>query len=121
MDHNQTLNPFIRLALGFIRLYRLILSPWLGNQCRFHPTCSHYAEEAFLIHGFFKGFGLTLWRILRCAPWGRGSWIDPVPPKHISKNESHTGFAWARLLRYNEAHSTKLSEKLITPTEQDER
>lgn len=74
-------NPLNLLALLLIRLYRLIVSPWWGNQCRFYPTCSHYAEDAFRIHGFFKGLALTLWRIGRCNPWSKGPWTDPVPPK----------------------------------------
>ncbi|HOO50508.1 MAG TPA: membrane protein insertion efficiency factor YidD [Alphaproteobacteria bacterium] len=78
-------NPLTSLMLGLIRAYRLILSPWLGNQCRFHPTCSHYAEEAFQTHGFVKGFFLMVWRILRCNPWYSGAWTDPVPPKRSNK------------------------------------
>ncbi|OIN85705.1 MAG: membrane protein insertion efficiency factor YidD [Alphaproteobacteria bacterium CG1_02_46_17] len=115
-------NPLTYLALGFIRLYRLILSPWMGNQCRFHPTCSHYAEEAFLTHGFFKGLVLTLWRIVRCAPWGRGPWNDPVPPKKPEPDTANTGFAWLRPFRYNEANpNQKRQEDITTSTEQKER
>ncbi len=66
--------PFIRL----IRLYQLILSPWLGRSCRFTPTCSQYGLEAFKKYGVFKGFWLTAKRISRCHPWG-GQGYDPVP------------------------------------------
>lgn len=66
--------PFILL----IRLYQLIISPWLGPSCRFTPTCSHYGIEAFKKYGPVKGFWLTMKRILRCNPWG-GSGYDPVP------------------------------------------
>lgn len=109
----MTGNPILRLpvtlAKGFIRLYRLILSPWFGNQCRFHPTCSHYSEEAFEKHGFFKGLALTIWRIGRCAPWGKPPWIDPVPDR----------FAWRDVFGYkksqqfepNGQHSNKQSNK----------
>ena len=66
--------PFILL----IRLYQKLLSPLLGAQCRFSPTCSAYGLEAFKKHGVFKGFWLTIKRIGRCHPWG-GSGYDPVP------------------------------------------
>jgi len=67
--------PFILL----IKIYQWLLSPLLGfNKCRFTPTCSHYALEAFQKHGPFKGFWLSVKRIFRCHPWG-GSGYDPVP------------------------------------------
>jgi len=66
--------PFILL----VKIYQLVISPWLGPKCRFNPSCSHYAIEAFNKHGVFKGFWLTLKRIARCHPWG-GSGYDPVP------------------------------------------
>ena len=64
--------------LGAISLYRLTLSRWLGGQCRFSPTCSQYAEEAIRTHGAIKGSLLTVQRVLRCNPFGRGG-PDPVP------------------------------------------
>ncbi|MDD3669095.1 MAG: membrane protein insertion efficiency factor YidD [Alphaproteobacteria bacterium] len=66
--------------LAGIKLYRWFLSPLLGGRCRFQPTCSEYAEEAFSLHGARKGAILTAKRILKCHPWG-GSGYDPVPPK----------------------------------------
>ena len=71
------------LALVFslpVRAYRMVLSPWVGRSCRYHPTCSVYALEALETHGGLKGGWLTLRRIARCHPWG-GSGIDNVPPK----------------------------------------
>jgi putative membrane protein insertion efficiency factor len=67
------------LVRGLIRLYQLFLSPILGNNCRFQPTCSHYGMEALERHGLFRGGWLTMRRILRCHPWG-GMGYDPVPP-----------------------------------------
>lgn len=61
-----------------VRLYRLLFSPWVGNGCRYHPTCSAYSLEALRKHGGLKGAWLTLRRIGRCHPWG-GSGIDDVP------------------------------------------
>jgi len=66
--------PFIWL----IRLYQLVLSPFLPNACRFNPTCSEYGIQAFKKHGILKGFALTIKRISRCHPWG-GHGEDPVP------------------------------------------
>ena len=68
-------------ARGLLRLlrgYQLLLSPWLGGQCRFHPSCSHYSMEAVRRHGALKGIGLSLRRLLRCHPWCEGG-DDPVP------------------------------------------
>ncbi|MCR5299205.1 MAG: membrane protein insertion efficiency factor YidD [Paludibacteraceae bacterium] len=61
-----------------IYFYRRCVSPLLPSSCRFTPTCSAYAVEAIKKHGPFKGLVLTIWRILRCNPWG-GSGYDPVP------------------------------------------
>jgi putative membrane protein insertion efficiency factor len=66
------------VAMGLIRLYQLTLSRVLPPACRFHPSCSQYGYEAFEKYGIFKGGRLTLWRILRCNPWGKGG-FDPVP------------------------------------------
>ncbi|MCX6208898.1 MAG: membrane protein insertion efficiency factor YidD [Bacteroidetes bacterium] len=66
--------PFIIL----IKIYQIVISPLLGNKCRYTPTCSHYGIEAFKKYGLFKGFYLTIKRISKCHPWG-GSGYDPVP------------------------------------------
>lgn len=67
-----------RPLIGLVRLYRLLLSPWLGSNCRFQPTCSSYAIEALQVHGVLRGTWLAARRIGRCHPWG-GSGYDPVP------------------------------------------
>lgn len=61
-----------------LRGYRLFLSPWIGNQCRFAPTCSVYGIEALQRHGALAGGYLTVSRVLRCQPWCAGG-CDPVP------------------------------------------
>jgi len=67
-----------RVLLCAIRAYQLTLSPWLGRQCRFEPTCSVYAAQAIAAHGPLRGSWLAMRRIGRCHPWG-GSGYDPVP------------------------------------------
>ena len=64
--------------LGLVWIYRNAISPLIGANCRFQPTCSKYAEEALRRHGAFKGGWLAIRRIGRCHPWG-GSGYDPVP------------------------------------------
>jgi len=66
------------LLIGLIRLYQLVLSPWIGHQCRFTPSCSHYAIDAIQTHGARKGTWLGLRRIARCHPFCQGG-SDPVP------------------------------------------
>lgn len=63
-----------------VRAYRAAFSPSVGHNCRFQPTCSAYALEALERHGALRGGVLTVWRVLRCNPWG-GSGLDPVPPR----------------------------------------
>ncbi|MEM6727480.1 MAG: membrane protein insertion efficiency factor YidD [Pseudomonadota bacterium] len=74
------MSPLAFLVSLPVRFYRLFLSPWLGSNCRFHPTCSAYALEALATHGALKGSWLAAKRIARCHPLG-GSGIDNVPPK----------------------------------------
>lgn len=66
------------LCVFLIRGYQVALSPFKVPCCRFQPTCSAYAKQAFLLHGVRKGAILTLKRILKCHPWG-GAGYDPVP------------------------------------------
>ena len=66
------------LLIGLVRGYRLLLSPWVGQSCRFAPTCSVYAIQALEKHGAVIGAGLAGWRILRCNPWCHGG-CDEVP------------------------------------------
>ena len=78
----RALNALVRLPrlalIGLVRVYRLLLSPWVGQSCRFAPTCSVYAIQALERHGALAGTGLAGWRILRCNPWCHGG-CDEVP------------------------------------------
>lgn len=64
--------------IGMVRVYQATLSPLIGRQCRFQPTCSQYFIEAVRLRGALVGAALGLWRILRCHPFSRGGY-DPVP------------------------------------------
>ncbi|MES2121293.1 MAG: membrane protein insertion efficiency factor YidD [Chlamydiota bacterium] len=67
-----------KLLRGLIRLYQLMVSPVLGQCCRFYPSCSEYAMEAVQKHGCLKGMWLTTKRVVKCGPWHKGG-TDLVP------------------------------------------
>ena len=67
-----------KTIIKIIRIYQKFISPLLGQNCRFHPTCSQYAIEALTVHGVVKGTYLSVKRILKCNPWG-ASGVDHVP------------------------------------------
>ncbi|QTR50769.1 membrane protein insertion efficiency factor YidD [Candidatus Thiothrix anitrata] len=69
------------VLIAIIRFYQLAISPMLGSNCRFYPTCSHYAKEAIAVHGALKGSWLAIRRIGRCNPWYEGG-VDLVPKSH---------------------------------------
>ena len=66
----------MRLACRLVWLYQATLSPFLGGQCRFYPTCSDYALEALARYGLWRGLGKSLWRVARCHPFHPGGY-DP--------------------------------------------
>jgi putative membrane protein insertion efficiency factor len=78
------------LLIGSIRLYRVSLSGLLGGQCRFYPSCSHYAEDAIRAYGAVRGTAMSAWRVARCNPFGRGGvehavdirQYDTITPHH---------------------------------------
>ncbi|MEQ1487884.1 MAG: membrane protein insertion efficiency factor YidD [Methylotenera sp.] len=67
-----------RILTWLIKAYQIVLSPFFGQQCRFYPTCSHYALETINKHGAFLGSYYTVRRLLRCHPWHDGG-HDPIP------------------------------------------
>ncbi|MFW6323925.1 MAG: membrane protein insertion efficiency factor YidD [Desulfovibrionales bacterium] len=68
------------ILMFLIRVYQRCLSPFFPSSCRFYPSCSEFALQAFQVHGAGKGFILTIIRLLKCHPLCRGG-VDPVPPK----------------------------------------
>ncbi|MBC8610898.1 membrane protein insertion efficiency factor YidD [Massilimaliae timonensis] len=78
-----------RIFVLFVRFYQKFLSVLKPPCCRFYPTCSQYAIEAFKRHGAVKGLILTVWRVCRCNPWNVGG-IDYVPKKfQLSRKNNH--------------------------------
>lgn len=69
-----------RVLAAPIIAYRRWISPAMPARCRFYPSCSAYALEAIATHGALRGFGLAVWRLLRCHPFHPGGY-DPVPPR----------------------------------------
>ncbi len=91
----------VKILQSFIRIYALLVSPWLGRNCRFSPTCSCYAHQALEKHGVLKGVYLTLRRVFSCHPWSKKKWDDPVPER----------FAWKDILGYK--RNRRLSKQQI--------
>jgi putative membrane protein insertion efficiency factor len=78
--------------VGLIRLYQKLISPMLGQRCRYYPSCSNYSLQAIRTHGPIKGLALTLWRVLRCNPWSAGG-VDQVPAKGTWTNSQMIEFS----------------------------
>ncbi|MBF0219196.1 MAG: membrane protein insertion efficiency factor YidD [Gammaproteobacteria bacterium] len=70
---------FTLLLVKTIAIYSYAVSPFLGNNCRYYPSCSSYMAEAITLHGPLRGLWLGIRRLLRCHPWHAGG-VDPVPP-----------------------------------------
>lgn len=94
------------VCIWLVRFYQKFLSPLKGRPtCRFTPTCSAYAVEAFMKRGFFVGMGLSVWRILRCNPfckWG----YDPVPERKSREERA----AYKRIPKYQRGTEKKTEE-----------
>lgn len=97
------------VMIWLVRLYRKIISPIKPPCCRFSPTCSAYAIEAFEKRGFFVGLILTVWRILRCNPFSKGGY-DPVPEKGL-RNAKNKGTAGDTELTHKEQRTEFETEK----------
>ncbi len=74
-----------RLLILPIRLYQLVLSPMVGERCKYYPSCSEYAVQAIGRFGILRGLVLAGWRLLRCNPWSRGG-FDPVEEQRLFKS-----------------------------------
>ena len=70
------------LAVGLIRVYQRVVSPWTASSCRYYPSCSAYAVDALRIHGAMRGSWLAVRRLGRCHPWTPGG-VDHVPARRV--------------------------------------
>ena len=98
---------FQHLLLLLVRGYRYWFKPWLGNSCRFEPSCSAYAQQALQQHGAARGAALAGWRLLRCQPWCEGG-CDEVPERWTS------AWAGAEASRENHSKNTRWGPFLFT-------
>jgi putative membrane protein insertion efficiency factor len=76
-----------RLAILPIRAYQLLLSPMVGDRCKYYPSCSEYAAQAISRYGILRGLVLAGWRLLRCNPWSHGG-FDPVEEQRLFKTRA---------------------------------
>jgi uncharacterized protein len=83
MNGNSIRKIINAVPILLIRFYQTFLSPLLGPSCRYQPTCSNYALEAFRQHNLLFASWLTIWRVLRCNPFSKGGY-DPVPPAKMT-------------------------------------
>ena len=88
------------LAIGLIRLYQKCISPLKPPCCRFRPTCSSYAIEAFKTRGFFPALLLSIGRVFRCNPFSRGGY-DPVPRSGLRRRKSPRSVIQCKIMRAN--------------------
>lgn len=80
--------PLTWLAIGFVKAWRLLISPLYGDVCKYRPSCSAYGLRALQVHGVFRATPLIIWRLLRCNPWSNGGY-DPVPGTPEALEWSH--------------------------------
>ena len=104
------------IAMALVRFYRKYLSGLKPTPtCRFHPTCSAYAREAFEKRGFFAGLALTLWRILRCSPFSPAGY-DPVPEQGFKTMPMR----WSKYDRYRAERETAVSPDTVSGSEEED-
>ena len=72
-------------AVVLVRAYRTLVSPLLAPRCKYHPTCSQYALDAYRELGFLRGSALAVWRLLRCNPWSHGG-VDYVGDRTLFRS-----------------------------------
>ena len=81
------MNVLRAVAVAPIRLYQLVLSPAIGERCKYYPSCSEYAAQAIARFGILRGLVLAGWRLLRCNPWSHGG-FDPVEEQRLFKTRT---------------------------------
>jgi putative membrane protein insertion efficiency factor len=103
------------LLIGFLKVYRLVISPLYGDVCRYYPSCSAYALRAVGVHGAAKGTWLAARRLLRCHPWAAGGY-DPVPgtPEFAEEQRLEAGRAWTLEVEHHPAGSDGTPTGVVT-------
>jgi putative membrane protein insertion efficiency factor len=88
---SQARTPLRTLVVFAIRVYQRLVSPMMGERCRYYPSCSEYAAQAITNFGILRGLVLAGWRVLRCNPFSHGGY-DPVEAQRLfkSRNSAHT-------------------------------
>lgn len=81
------MRPLRLLLVAPIRVYQRLLSPALGQRCKYYPSCSEYAAQAVERFGILRGLILAGWRLLRCNPWSNGG-FDPVEDQRLFKSHA---------------------------------
>lgn len=76
-----------KILISLIKFYTYLISPLLGKNCRFYPTCSAYMVQAIEAHGVFKGLWYGTRRLLKCHPYHKGDMIDPIPRTKEARTE----------------------------------
>ena len=77
------------IVVAPIRGYQRLVSPALGQRCKYYPSCSQYAVQAVENYGILRGFVLAVWRLVRCNPWSHGG-VDPVEDQRLFKPRAPT-------------------------------
>ena len=95
-SQKQHLNFLQKTLILPIKFYQYAIRPYLGERCRFHPSCSCYSEQAIACHGIAKGLYLTMYRILRCHPFCKGG-FDPVPDEVTCKKIKKSNLSKGKL------------------------
>jgi len=81
------MTPLRKILVAPIRVYQWLISPLLGDTCKYYPSCSEYAAQAIERFGILRGLVLAAWRLLRCNPWSHGG-FDPVEEQRLFKSRA---------------------------------
>lgn len=110
----RRMSPVARALRAAVLVYRRGISPLLGPRCRFEPTCSAYALEALRVHGAVRGTALTIWRLLRCQPFGTPGY-DPVPARRAAGRWRRSRYRGQRAAQLTDADHSSTAQAAERP------